>query len=157
MSSRRSSTSGAARSPSPSTGRRPSFMRGSTSAAGPRFRSAAGVPPATPAREMGEWEAQARAQDDQRELRTHDASSNVPPTNANLSADNINPLDLVVDNSEPMAAPSLPLLAGVTQLYRGFSLGLGANFIVLVLGLVAGKERYGGMGGGMSGNGWTEM
>lgn len=43
----------------------------------------------------------------------------------------------------------LPFYTGITQLYRGFSMSLSANLIVLVLGLVAGQE------GGDTG--WTEL
>lgn len=43
----------------------------------------------------------------------------------------------------------MPLLAGISQLYRGFSMGLGANLIVLLLGLVAGREDRV--------TGWAEM
>jgi hypothetical protein len=80
-----------------------------------------------------------------------------------LTAENINPIDLAFANAETSALdisaetvlpePAAPFLAGLTQLYRGFSLGVGANFIVLVLGLIAGKERF----DGASGTGWTEM
>lgn len=49
----------------------------------------------------------------------------------------------------PLEPSEMPLFAGVTQLYRGFSLGVGTNLIVFVLGLVAGK--------GDVSTGWTEM
>ncbi|CAD6573204.1 MAG: hypothetical protein CYPHOPRED_005092 [Cyphobasidiales sp. Tagirdzhanova-0007] len=45
--------------------------------------------------------------------------------------------------------PKMPFFAGVTQLFRGFSMGLSANLVVLVLGLVAGRDD--------AGNAWTEM
>lgn len=55
----------------------------------------------------------------------------------------------------PPPPHAMPLFAGVTQLYRGFSIGVGANLIVLLLGLVAGREEgWGGVGGG---GGWAEM
>lgn len=66
---------------------------------------------------------------------------------ANLSADNI---IQVPDESEVLASSApLPFYTGLTQLYRGFSMSLTANLIVLVLGLVAGQE------GGDTG--WTEL
>lgn len=42
----------------------------------------------------------------------------------------------------------MPLFAGVTQLYRGLSMGVTANLIVFVLSLVAGRDDTGG---------WTEV
>ena len=43
----------------------------------------------------------------------------------------------------------MPLFSGVTQLFRGFSMGMAANLLVLVLGLVAGKDD--------PGTGWAEI
>lgn len=68
--------------------------------------------------------------------------------NANLSADNIL-RDMPGAEPEEKEAESLPFYTGITQLYRGFSMSMSANLIVLVLGLVAGQD------GGDTG--WTEL
>ena len=43
---------------------------------------------------------------------------------------------------------------GLRQLYRGLSMGLAANGVVFLLGLVAGGSGGGGAGGA---GGWAEM
>lgn len=68
---------------------------------------------------------------------------------ANLSADNIVHLHDMPGAMPEKEAEALPFYTGITQLYRGFSMSLSANLIVLVLGLVAGQE------GGNTG--WTEL
>lgn len=166
MSSRRASTASG-------TGRPGMGSRRQTSYRTQQATPAQGIPLATPAREMREWEEEARAHDraaaatrsgvSSAALSANPSNSGRPhPTGnpAHLSAENVNPIDLAfahtetsaldIEDVKPEVAPYLP---GLTQLYRGFSLGVGANFIVLVLGLIAGKERFDGAGGA----GWTEM
>ncbi|GAA5873217.1 hypothetical protein JCM16303_001055 [Sporobolomyces ruberrimus] len=47
---------------------------------------------------------------------------------------------------------------GLRQLYRGLSMGIGANVVVFLLGILAGGSGIGGMGPGSgSGSGWAEM
>lgn len=75
-------------------------------------------------------------------------ATNSSSGNATLSAENI-------VQGMPGAIPeakeeeALPFYTGITQLYRGFSMSMSANLIVLVLGLVAGQD------GGDTG--WTEL
>lgn len=69
--------------------------------------------------------------------------------NANLSAENILHQMPGAESEEKDQASSLPFYTGITQLYRGFSMSMSANLIVLVLGLVAGQD------GGDTG--WTEL
>ncbi|KAK9897297.1 mitochondrial carrier [Cystobasidium minutum MCA 4210] len=73
---------------------------------------------------------------------------------ANLSADNIatshqDTMPGALPDKQEGEASSLPFYTGITQLYRGFSMSLSANLIVLVLGLVAGQEG--------ASTGWTEL
>ena len=189
MSSRRASTASAQR-PGMASRRQTSFRSTHAPASQQQHQhhSAAGqMPLATPAREMREWEEEARAHDmaaqaaaagsgagnshsspsaaSMRMSKSNSGSGRPHPTGnpTHLTAENINPIDLAFANAETSALdisaetvlpePAAPFLAGLTQLYRGFSLGVGANFIVLVLGLIAGKERF----DGASGTGWTEM
>jgi len=79
-----------------------------------------------------------------------DASAQTPSVNVNLAPQDAlrAQFEAEQENQEPPAPPA-SYLAGVSQLYRGFSMGLGANLIVLILGLVAGRDDVG--------SGWTEM
>lgn len=182
FSSRRASSASAGSRPGMPSRRGTSFRQPQTSTPAP---GPAGIPLATPAREMREWEEEARAHDAAAAAtragsngrsgaisasvsKSSSATGRPYPTGSNtayLSAENVNPIDLAFANTETSALEMVdesavpeqaaPYLAGLTQLYRGFSLGVGANFIVLVLGLIAGKERFDGAGG--AGTGWTEM
>lgn len=50
---------------------------------------------------------------------------------------------------EDLGVMGLGVGSGITQLYRGFGMGVGANCVVFLLGLIAGGEG--------SGPGWAEM
>jgi fusion and transport protein UGO1 len=70
--------------------------------------------------------------------------------NANLSPDNIlSGLNEISEEKKTEEQPALPFYTGITQLYRGFSMSISANLIVLVLGLIAGQ--------GSADTGWTEL
>ncbi|GAA6001800.1 uncharacterized protein JCM10292_005915 [Rhodotorula paludigena] len=52
------------------------------------------------------------------------------------------------DDKEDLATAGLGASGGLRQLYRGFSMGVGANIVVFLLGLVAGGDES---------SGWAEM
>ncbi|GAA5923921.1 mitofusin complex protein UGO1 [Sporobolomyces koalae] len=58
-----------------------------------------------------------------------------------------------LEKKEDLGQIGLGSSGGLRQLYRGLSMGLGANVVVFLLGILAG----GGTGTGTGGSGWAEM
>lgn len=125
--------------------RRPSMSRRNTSA------SNAGAAPGMSSRRSS-YRAGA-AQDEAAQAQREWSSHHHPNATRAAATSTEGPDGEIVEGGgeqqQAPSTPSMPLLAGVSQLYRGFSMGVGANLIILILGLVAGRDD--------TNSGWTEM
>ena len=130
-----------------SSGRRPSM--------GSRRSTAAGFASSRQNSYRANAEAQASTNMSRNQSSALDTSDDAPNANAAHPAEMTASQELRLREGDagtaqrPLQTSEMPVFAGATQLYRGFTMGLSANIIVFVLGLVAGRDE--------ASAGWTEM
>ena len=122
---------------------------------GSRRSTAAGFAPSRQNSYRANANAQASTNMSRNQSSALDTSDDAPNANAAHPAEMTASQELRLREGDagtaqrPLQTSEMPVFAGVTQLYRGFTMGLSANIIVFVLGLVAGRDE--------ASSGWTEM